>query len=226
LLLREAAADAKELVRAELSLARQEFGEDLRQMRRAALLGGGAVALSLVFLSTLAFALVLTLGGTVLVALGVAGGLLVVAGGLGAFAYRALPRTPLRRSRARLHPALASEVEREQAPAQPPRQRLRASEKQASDRKGRFTSIAATLKQTGAQWSDDEASRLAASLALYTLLSVAPLLVIAISVAGMVFGADAARGQISQQISTVVGPEAKRRSRISLLTRTIRAPAS
>ena len=65
-----------------------------------------------------------------------------------------------------------------------------------------------TLKQTGVQWSDDEAARLAASLALYTLLSIAPMLVIAVSVAGMVFGAEAARGQISHQISTIVGPEA------------------
>jgi membrane protein len=68
--------------------------------------------------------------------------------------------------------------------------------------------VGITLKQTGAQWSDDEAARLAASLALYTLLSIAPLLVIAVSVAGMVFGAEAARGQISEQISALVGPDA------------------
>jgi membrane protein len=73
---------------------------------------------------------------------------------------------------------------------------------------GRLKSLGSILKETAAQWSDDDAARLAASLALYTLLSVAPLLVIAVSVAGMVFGAEAARGQISQQISTVVGPEA------------------
>jgi len=64
------------------------------------------------------------------------------------------------------------------------------------------------LKKTGSEWVEDEATRLAASLALYTLLSIAPLLVIAVAIAGMVFGAEAARGQISQQISTVVGPQA------------------
>jgi membrane protein len=63
-------------------------------------------------------------------------------------------------------------------------------------------------KETGSRWSEDGASRLAASLALYTLLSLAPLLVIAISVAGLVFGADAARGQISDQISGLVGSRA------------------
>jgi membrane protein len=72
----------------------------------------------------------------------------------------------------------------------------------------RVMSVGTLLKETGTQWSNDEASRLAASLALYTLLSIAPLLVIAVSVAGLVFGADAARGQISEQLATVVGPQA------------------
>ncbi|RYE91664.1 MAG: YihY/virulence factor BrkB family protein [Myxococcales bacterium] len=64
------------------------------------------------------------------------------------------------------------------------------------------------LKATASDWSEDKASRLAAALAFYTLLSLAPLLVIAVSVAGLVFGDDAARGQIAQQIGGLVGPEA------------------
>jgi len=72
----------------------------------------------------------------------------------------------------------------------------------------RFRNVGALLKQTVSQWSADEASRLAASLALYTLLSLAPLLVIAVAVAGLAFGDDAARGQISQQMSAIVGPQA------------------
>jgi len=72
----------------------------------------------------------------------------------------------------------------------------------------RLKSVGRLLKQTGTDWVEDEATRLAASLALYTLLSIAPLLVIAVAVAGMVFGADAARGQINQQLSQVVGPQA------------------
>lgn len=74
--------------------------------------------------------------------------------------------------------------------------------------KERLMNVGTLLKETGTQWSDDEASRLAASLALYTMLSIAPLLVIAVSIAGMVFGEDAARGQISQQLGTIVGPQA------------------
>ena len=48
------------------------------------------------------------------------------------------------------------------------------------------------LKQTGASWSEDNATRLAAALAFYTILSLAPLLVLAVSVAGWFFGEDAA----------------------------------
>lgn len=64
------------------------------------------------------------------------------------------------------------------------------------------------LKETGEAWIDDKASRLAAALAFYALLSLAPLLVLAVSVAGMVFGDEAARGQISAQIQGLVGAEA------------------
>lgn len=72
----------------------------------------------------------------------------------------------------------------------------------------RFKSTGTVLKETGAQWSADECSRLAASLALYTMLSIAPLLVIAVAVAGLAFGDEAARGHISREIGTIVGPQA------------------
>jgi membrane protein len=64
------------------------------------------------------------------------------------------------------------------------------------------------LKQTGASWSRDKVSRLAASLAFYTVLSIAPLLVLSVAVAGWVFGEDAARGQIASQLSGIVGEQA------------------
>lgn len=63
-------------------------------------------------------------------------------------------------------------------------------------------------KQTAEAWLDDDASRLAASLAFYTLLSLAPLVVIAVSLAGLWLGADAARGQIAAELSAVVGSSA------------------
>ncbi len=64
------------------------------------------------------------------------------------------------------------------------------------------------VKDTASDWQEDKASRLAAALAYYTLLSIAPLLVIAVSVAGLVFGEQAARGQISEQLRTLAGPQA------------------
>ena len=50
---------------------------------------------------------------------------------------------------------------------------------------------------------------LAASLALYTLLSLAPLVVISVSVAGLVFGDLAARSGLSHTIESVLGSEAR-----------------
>ena len=64
------------------------------------------------------------------------------------------------------------------------------------------------LKDTGTEWYEDDAPRLAASLAYYTLLSTAPLSLLCVSIVGFFFGERAARGQIASQIGTVTGPEA------------------
>jgi membrane protein len=56
-------------------------------------------------------------------------------------------------------------------------------------------------------WSDDHAMRLAAALAFYTVFSMAPLLVIAIAVAGFIFGEAAVQGEIVSQIEDFVGIE-------------------
>jgi membrane protein len=64
------------------------------------------------------------------------------------------------------------------------------------------------IKQTGAGWSDDHVARLAAALAFYTVLSLAPLLVLAVAVAGWFFGEEAARGQIAGQLAGIVGEKA------------------
>jgi len=56
-------------------------------------------------------------------------------------------------------------------------------------------------------WKNDYAPSMGAALAYYTVFSVAPLLLIAISVAGLVFGRDAARGEIFAQLSGMMGPQ-------------------
>lgn len=67
-----------------------------------------------------------------------------------------------------------------------------------------------TVKETVNDWLDDGAMSLAAALAYYSLLSLAPLLVISVAVAGLVFGQDAARGQVAGELGGVVGAEAAR----------------
>jgi membrane protein len=64
------------------------------------------------------------------------------------------------------------------------------------------------LQQTANDWSEDNAARLAAALSYYTVLSIAPMMVLAVAVAGLVFGENAARGQLTEQLAAVVGPEA------------------
>jgi membrane protein len=63
------------------------------------------------------------------------------------------------------------------------------------------------LKRTFKEYSEDKVSRLAAALAYYTALSVAPLLIITLAVAGMALGEEAARGEIAQQIEGLVGEQ-------------------
>jgi membrane protein len=61
----------------------------------------------------------------------------------------------------------------------------------------------------GAQrWIDVSGPALGASIAFYTVFALAPLLLITIAIAGAVFGAEAARGQIVSQIEGLVGPVA------------------
>jgi membrane protein len=60
-------------------------------------------------------------------------------------------------------------------------------------------------RAAGQAWLDDHAASMGAALAYYTLFSLAPLLLIAISVAGLVFGAEAARGEIVGQLQGLVG---------------------
>ncbi len=63
------------------------------------------------------------------------------------------------------------------------------------------------VKQVAFSWVDDYAPSMGAALAYYTMFSLAPLLLIAISVAGLVFGEDAARGEIAEQLRSFMGDQ-------------------
>jgi membrane protein len=56
-------------------------------------------------------------------------------------------------------------------------------------------------------WTDDYAPSMGAALSYYTLFSLAPLLVLIIAIAGMVFGHDAAQGAIIAQLQSIMGEE-------------------
>src|SRR5205807_42548 len=61
--------------------------------------------------------------------------------------------------------------------------------------------VTRTLKE----WIEDKAPKQAAALSYYALFAIGPLLVFCIAVAGLAFGADAARGAILGQFSRLLG---------------------
>ncbi|HWI13410.1 MAG TPA: YihY/virulence factor BrkB family protein [Burkholderiales bacterium] len=65
----------------------------------------------------------------------------------------------------------------------------------------------AMLKEAFGAWQEDYAPSMGAALSYYTLFSIAPLLLIVIAVAGLVFGEDAARGAIVDQLQGLMGQE-------------------
>src|SRR5207249_11607460 len=68
-------------------------------------------------------------------------------------------------------------------------------------------SLWSLTKEAVSQWNDDYAPSMGAALAYYTIFSIAPLIVIAVAVAGFFFGAEAARGEIFAQLRGLIGDE-------------------
>lgn len=67
--------------------------------------------------------------------------------------------------------------------------------------------IISLIKETFKEWQKDKAPTLAAALAFYTVFSLAPLLIIVIAIAGLVFGQEAAQGQLVGQLQSLVGKD-------------------
>lgn len=61
------------------------------------------------------------------------------------------------------------------------------------------------LKESAVEWDKDKCPRLGAAISYYTLFSLAPVLIIAITIAGIIFGHEAAQGEIVAQIEGLVG---------------------
>lgn len=64
--------------------------------------------------------------------------------------------------------------------------------------------------QASREWFDDNAPRLGAAVAFYTLLSLAPVIVIAVAVAAVVYGQEAAQGRLAAEIQGIAGPDVAR----------------
>jgi membrane protein len=56
-------------------------------------------------------------------------------------------------------------------------------------------------------WSEDNAARLAAALAYYAAISLAPLLIVLLGIAGLALGPEAAAGRLTSQIQYLIGQE-------------------
>lgn len=67
--------------------------------------------------------------------------------------------------------------------------------------------IKSLAMETFKEWSDDKASRLAAALAYYTVISLPALVILIIALAGMILGEEAARGQVVEQLQSLLGHE-------------------
>ena len=67
--------------------------------------------------------------------------------------------------------------------------------------------LGAVLRRAVAGWWNDNVPHLGAALSYYTLFSLAPILIVAIAIAGLAFGAEAVRGEIVHQIDGLVGRE-------------------
>ena len=88
----------------------------------------------------------------------------------------------------------------------------------------RLKDLWALFKESWNAWSTEQAPRLGAALAYYTIFSLAPLLVIVIAIAALVFGQEAVQGKIVAEIGGLVGAESA--SAIQTMIEKARTPAT
>lgn len=79
------------------------------------------------------------------------------------------------------------------------------------------------VKAAASSWVDDYAQSMGAALAFYSMFSIAPLLLIVISVAGLVFGVEAANGEIVGQLQTLTGQQGA--AAVQALLKSVSQPA-
>ena len=87
----------------------------------------------------------------------------------------------------------------------------------------KLASLFALCRQATTAWVDDYAPSMGAALAYYTLFSIAPLLLIVISIAGLAFGPDAARGHIFAELRDLMGEDGA--AAVQALLQSVNKPA-
>lgn len=73
--------------------------------------------------------------------------------------------------------------------------------------KAKLAAVFSLLKRVVSEWNTDNAMSWSASVAFYTLLSLAPLLILIVAIAGFVYGRDAAQGELVRGLRNLIGPE-------------------
>ncbi|MDR3719305.1 MAG: YihY/virulence factor BrkB family protein [Bryobacteraceae bacterium] len=66
------------------------------------------------------------------------------------------------------------------------------------------------IAQASREWINDNVPRLGAAVAFYALLSLAPMVVMTVALAALVYGQDAVQGRLALQIDGIAGPEVAR----------------
>ena len=74
--------------------------------------------------------------------------------------------------------------------------------------RNKFASVWKITKNTFGSFSEDGAMRFSAALAYYSIFSLAPLLLVAAGIAGMVFGEETVRQEVERQLSGILGERA------------------
>ena len=68
-----------------------------------------------------------------------------------------------------------------------------------------YKAIWPMLRQTFSAWNEHEAPRLGAALAFYTILSLAPLVILVIAIVALIFGHSIAQDQLLGQVDSMIG---------------------
>ena len=73
-----------------------------------------------------------------------------------------------------------------------------------------FSTAYHLLKATSQSWWNDRAMSMGAAISFYTVFSLAPMLLLVISVAGLVFGREASEGAVIEQMKGLIGEKGVR----------------